>query len=161
MLVLGAAVKVICGAGLTVIVYELGAPEQDVAGSGPLYGVTVIVAVIGVKPVFVAVKEEMFPDPDTGIPMATFVFVHVYDAVANPVEVKFDALTVAPSQIEMFAGTVTVAPGLEVTVTLEPTEQFALSTTTTVYVPAGIIVRIFVAVVFIVEPTNVPLELYQ
>jgi exosome complex RNA-binding protein Rrp42 (RNase PH superfamily) len=116
---------------------------------------------IGVKPVLVAVNEEIFPVPDAGIPMATFVFVHVYDAEGNPVEVKLVALIVAPSHTKIFAGTVTVAPGLEVTVTDEPTEQFALSTTTTVYVPAGMLLRTLVAVVFIVDPTNTPLELYQ
>ncbi len=120
-----------------------------------------MVAVKGVNPVFVAVKEEMFPVPDAGMPIAALVFVHVYDAVGKPVEVKFVALTVPPSQIEMFVGTVTVAPGLEVTVTFDPTEQLALSTTTTVYAPAGILLKTFVAVVFIVEPTKVPLELYQ
>lgn len=77
ILVPGAANKVICGEGLTVIVYELGVPEHDVAGSGPLYGVTVIVAVIGVRPVFVAVKEEIFPVPEAGIPIEEFEFVHV------------------------------------------------------------------------------------
>lgn len=143
------------------MVYELGVPAQEVAGSGPLYGVTVIVAVIGVKPVFVAVNEDIFPVPDTGMPIAAFEFVHVYDAVGNPVEVKFVPLTVAPSQTEIFEGTVTVDPGLDVTVTLDPTEQFALSITTTVYAPAGILLKTFVAVVFIVEPTNVPVELYQ
>ena len=120
-----------------------------------------IVAIIGVEPLLVAVKDVIFPVPDEGIPIVAFELVQVYDAVGKPVEVKFVALTVPPSQIEMFAGTVTVAPGLEVTVTFDPTEQFALSTTTTVYVPAGILLRVLVAVVFIVEPTKVPLELYQ
>jgi hypothetical protein len=56
----------------------------------------------------------------------------------------------------MFAGTVTVAPGFDTTVTLAPIEQFDASTTTTVYVPVGILLKVFVAVVFMVEVINVP-----
>jgi hypothetical protein len=111
--------------------------------------------------VLVAVKEVMFPVPDADIPIEEFELVHVNDAVGNPVDVKFVALTVAPSQIEIFTGTFTVAPGLDVTVTFAPTEQLVLSTTTTVYVPVGIPGKTFVDVVFIVDPTKVPFELYQ
>jgi hypothetical protein len=90
------------------------------------------VPVIGVKPVFVAVNEEIFPVPEAGIPIAALVFVHVYDAEGNPLDVKFEAFTDAPLQTDIFAGTVTVAPGLDDTVTFAPIEQFELSITTTV-----------------------------
>jgi hypothetical protein len=46
------------GVGLTVIVNVLGVPVHPLAE-----GVTVIVAVTGVAPVFVAAKELIFPVP--------------------------------------------------------------------------------------------------
>ena len=46
------------GKGVTVIVNETGDPEHPLAT-----GVTVIVAVTGDVPVFVAIKEDIFPEP--------------------------------------------------------------------------------------------------
>jgi hypothetical protein len=43
--------------------------------------------VIGVNPVFVAVKEDMFPVPLEGIPIFVFELVHVYEAVGKPGDV--------------------------------------------------------------------------
>ena len=52
------------------IVYELGIPIHPAK-----VGVTVIVAVMAVAPVFVAVNEEMLPVPFAAIPIAVLVFV--------------------------------------------------------------------------------------
>ena len=75
MVVPGCALRVTSGDGLIVIVYESGAPAQEVAGSGPLYGVTSTVATIGVFPVLTPVKEEISPVPVVLIPIVPSVFV--------------------------------------------------------------------------------------
>lgn len=56
------------GVGFTVIVNVCGAPVHVTEPLVKL-GVTVMVAVTGVVPVFVAVKEAMFPVPVAGSPM--------------------------------------------------------------------------------------------
>jgi len=78
-------------------------------------GVTVIVADIGIVPVFEALKPGIFPEPLAPIPMAVFEFVQVK---VPPVGVltKLVAETVPLLQIIMFAGTVTVGVGFTVIV---------------------------------------------
>jgi hypothetical protein len=63
---------VIAGDGLIVMLYEDVVPVQPFA-----VGVITMVAVIGVAPVFVAVKEGIFPDPLAARPMAVLLFVQV------------------------------------------------------------------------------------
>ena len=60
------------GKGVTVIVKDTGTPGQPLA-----VGVTVIVAVTGVDPVFVAIKDEMFPEPFAARPMEVLLFVQL------------------------------------------------------------------------------------
>lgn len=50
--------------GFTVIVNVMGVPGQE-----PATGVTVRVAVTGALPVFVAVNEPIFPEPEPAKPM--------------------------------------------------------------------------------------------
>ncbi len=61
------------GIGFTVIVKNVDVPVQ-VTPALVKTGVTVIVAVIGTKEVFVAVNEAIFPDPLTARPMEVFEF---------------------------------------------------------------------------------------
>ena len=62
---------VIVGVGFTVIVNVTGVPEQVA-----LFGVTVIVAVIGDAVTFVGVKEAMFPVPVAAKPIVELSFDH-------------------------------------------------------------------------------------
>jgi hypothetical protein len=92
-----------------VIVYEFGVPGQ------PAAGVTVIVAVIDVVPVFTALKPAIFPEPLAGIPIEVLEFVQVKVAPVTGL-VKFVAGTALPLQKVAFAGTTTVGTGLIVIV---------------------------------------------
>ena len=76
---------------------------------------TVIVAVIGVVPGFVAVNAGIFPLPFAPSPMAVLLFVHV-NVVPGVVLVKFVAGTVAPTHTTILAGTITLGAGLTVIV---------------------------------------------
>jgi hypothetical protein len=69
--------------GRTVIVNEVVGPSQAVPSL--LCGVTVMVAVIGVVPLFVAVKDVMLPVPLAARPIDALSFVQVND-VALPVK---------------------------------------------------------------------------
>ena len=62
---------VIVGVGFTVIVNVSGVPEQVT-----LFGVTVIVAMIGDAVVFVGVNAAMFPFPVAAKPIAELSFDH-------------------------------------------------------------------------------------
>ena len=70
--------------GLTVRVNGIGDPAQPLA-----LGVTVMVAVMGVEPELVAVKEGIFPLPFAASPTAVLLFVQVY---VVPVPEKFIAV---------------------------------------------------------------------
>tara|TARA_R100000935_G_scaffold42272_3_gene64085 strand:+ start:2717 stop:2974 length:258 start_codon:yes stop_codon:yes gene_type:complete len=67
--------KLIVESGLTIIVKVFVDPEQLML---PLLkvGVTTIVAVTGLVPEFVAVKEGIFPVPEDANPIEGLVFVH-------------------------------------------------------------------------------------
>ena len=97
-----ADVNVIVDNGLTVIVYVLAVPVH-----GDMNGVTVIVAVIGELVAFVAVKDDIFPEPDAGIPIAVLLFVQVKVA-PDGVLLNAVAATVPPLHTTTFDGTVTV-----------------------------------------------------
>jgi len=60
------------GVGFTAMVNEDDGPVQPLSD-----GVTVIVAMIVVNPVLVAVKDDIFPEPLTGRPMAVLELVQV------------------------------------------------------------------------------------
>ena len=70
--------------GFTVIVNDVDDPEQPLA-----FGVTVIVAVIGVEPALVAVKAGIFPFPLAASPIAVLLFVQLY---VVPLPEKFIAV---------------------------------------------------------------------
>ena len=71
------------GIGSTVIVKAIGVPTHPLA-----VGVTVIVAVSAVVPVFVPVNERISPEPDAPSPMFVLSFVQSY-VVPTTVPVKF------------------------------------------------------------------------
>jgi hypothetical protein len=79
--------------GLTVIVKVLATPGQVLPALVKL-GVTVIFAVMGKVPVFVAVKAVILPEPLAVSPIAVLSFVQLYVVPATP-PVKFIALAVA------------------------------------------------------------------
>ncbi len=93
------------GIGLTVMVKVEAVPVQPFKT-----GVTVIVPVIGVEPLFVAVKEGIFPVPLDANPILVLEFVHVGLPPAGTV-VKGIAGTVLFLHTDIFAGTFTVAFG--------------------------------------------------
>ncbi len=81
-----------CPDGLTVMVNVLGVPIQFVAPFVKV-GVTVIVATIGVVPVFTAVNEGMLPEPLKGINPILVSKDQAYDVVPTVFVVeKFTAL---------------------------------------------------------------------
>lgn len=98
------------GLGDTVMVYEEGMPVQLFT-----IGVTVIVAVAGDDPLFVAVKAGTFPEPRAGRPMDVFVFVQV-NVPPGGLFAKLVIATPPLLQMVIFAGTVTVGEGLTVMV---------------------------------------------
>jgi hypothetical protein len=83
-------------------VYEDGVPLTPFT-----VGVTVIVAVIAVVPVFVAVNDGIFPEPLAAIPIAVLEFVQAKVPPAG-VLIKLVAATAPLLVTVMFAGTVTV-----------------------------------------------------
>ena len=78
------------GNGVTVMVNDTGVPGQPLA-----VGVTVIVAVTEVDPVFVATKGEIFPVPFAGRPMEVLLFVQLNMVPPTGPE-KFTAFVVEP-----------------------------------------------------------------
>lgn len=97
---------------LTVIVNVWAVPVQ--VGEEPTVGVTVMVALIGVVPALVAVKEAILPEPLAAKPIAVLLLDQLNEAPADPV--KAGIVTVAPSQTAWSAGSVTVGSGLTVMV---------------------------------------------
>ena len=83
------------GVGLTVIVKIIGVPLQ-VLPLAVRAGVTVIVAVTGVVPVFVAVKLEILPDPLKGKPILPSLLVQLYTILPRVGVVKFTAVVGSP-----------------------------------------------------------------
>ena len=83
-------------------------------GEAPAVGVTVMVALIGVEPVLVAVKEAILPEPLAAKPIAVLLLDQLNEAPAEPE--KAGIVTVAPSQTAWSAGSVTVGNGLTVMV---------------------------------------------
>lgn len=92
------------------MVYVAGGPVQPAAE-----GVTVMVAVTGVVPVFTAEKPGVFPLPEAASPMPAFEFVQEKVAPAT-VLVNAEAATLPPLQTVMLAGTVTEGIGCTVIV---------------------------------------------
>ena len=86
------------GLGLTVKKNVTGVPLQPLA-----VGVTVIVAVIGEFPVFVAVNGLMSPVPDAGNPIAVLLFVQL-KLVPGIVPLKVMAVLEAPVHIAWLPG---------------------------------------------------------
>ena len=107
-----------CAVGLTVMVNTWDDPLQSKLAL--LYrGVTVMVAVTGTEPLFMAVKEVISPLPDAGRPIVELSFVQVY--VVVPPELMVEKLTAAvllPLQTTWLAGMFTWAEGLTVTLTV-------------------------------------------
>jgi hypothetical protein len=84
-------------------------------GGGQLFivGMTVIDAVIGAFPVFMAVNEGIFPEPLATKPIAVLELLHENELPVGTL-IKFVAATVPLLQTVMFAGTVTVDVGFTV-----------------------------------------------
>jgi len=78
-------------------------------------GITVTVAMIGLVPVFVAVKAGISPVPLAAIPIAVFELVHENVPPAG-VLVKLEAVTEPLLHTVMSAGTVTPGEGFTVMV---------------------------------------------
>lgn len=89
-------------------------------------GTTVIVADIGVVPVFVAVNDAIFPEPPAANPIAVLEFVHAKVAPAG-VLIKFVPAIISLLQTVVLAGTVTFGTGLMIifAVALVATHPFA------------------------------------
>lgn len=98
------------GVGLTVMVYEEGVPGQP-----STVEITVMVAVIGVDPGFVAVNEGTLPVPFAGNPIAVLLTVHEYVPPAGMLANTVPG-TKAPLQTVKLEGTTTVGVGLTVIV---------------------------------------------
>lgn len=79
------------GVGFTVIVNVVGDPGQPL-----IVGVTVILAVTGVFPVFMVVNAGIFPEPPAAKPIDGVLLVQLYVAPAtNPVKFIFTVLAPA------------------------------------------------------------------
>ena len=108
-------------------------------------GVTVIVPVIGLTPVFAPVKVEMFPVPLAANPIEVLVFVHAY--VAPLVGLVNDVPVMpAPLQTVIFAGTATVGVGFTVIVYVDGVPGQLLAVGVTVIVDVIGFAPVFVAV---------------
>jgi hypothetical protein len=70
-------------------------------------GVTVMVAIIALAPVFAAVNDGIFPVPLAPKPIAVFEFVQVNEPPTGELA-KAVATKISPFVFVMFAGTVTV-----------------------------------------------------
>ena len=89
------------GVGFMVMVNVAGAPEQIV--DPPIAtGVTVIVAMTGVVPLLVAIKDGRFPVPDAASPIEGSLFVQVNELEFDPVNEV--TVVVAPLQKVKFGG---------------------------------------------------------
>lgn len=115
------------GPGLTVMVYEEGVPEQP-----PIVGVTVITALTGEAPVFIALNEGTFPVPLAARPMVVFEFVQAYVAPTG-VLVNADAGTLFPLHTVVLVGTVTIGFAFTITdcevLSTQPEADVAVSDT--------------------------------
>ena len=102
--------------GFTIIVNVLGVPVQVVPAF--VYdGVTVMVAVTGALPAFVAVNELISPAPLAASPIEGVLFVQLYTIVPPVVGLPNDtAVVAAPLHITWFVILFTVAVGLTVIV---------------------------------------------
>ena len=120
------------GDGLTVTVKLCAVPTHVLA-----VGVTVIVPAIAEEVPLVAVKEEIFPEPEFVRPIAVLLFVHAY-VVPATAPVKFKAPVAFPLHTARLAGTVTVGVGFTVIVKFcgLPTQPFAVGVTVIVAVDA-------------------------
>lgn len=113
------------GDGFIVMVKVMGVPVQKIVA-----GVTVMVAVMFVAPVFVAVNDGMKFAPEAASPMAGFEFVHVNEAPGEPLKSRFGTvaaehtvvsglgLTMGCGRISTFSRAVFVQPLAAVTTTV-------------------------------------------
>jgi hypothetical protein len=129
----------IIGVGFIVIVKLIGVPTQLFK-----VGVTVIVPVIGAAPLFVPVKEAIFPDPLAPSPIAVFEFVQ--DVVApTGVEVKLTT-GVAPPHCEILVTAVKTGLGNIVIVKVMGVPAQPAAVGVTVIVATKFVEPVFVAV---------------
>jgi hypothetical protein len=108
------------GTGLTVIVKVIGLPVQTAPTDGSVTGVTVMVAVTGVTPLLIALKEAILPVPAAARPMAGLEFVQL-KVVPGTGPVKLTGAVGEPAQTVWLAtgstdgilttGSTTVAKG--------------------------------------------------
>lgn len=107
--------------------------------------ITVIVATIGVVPLFVPVKEGISPEPPAARPIAVLEFVQEYVAPTVGLVNKVPG-TVLPSQTTILAGTTTIGEGFTVMVYVEGVPTQPLAEGVTVMVAEIGAVPVFVAV---------------
>lgn len=102
------------GDGFTVMVNILDVPKQVLP---PFVndGVTVMVAVTGMVPLFVAVNAPIFPEPLAAKPIDGVLFTQLY-TVPGTKPLKLTAVVEAPLQTTWFAAAFTVGVGFIVTV---------------------------------------------
>jgi hypothetical protein len=92
----------VAGVGFTVMVYEDGVPLIPLT-----VGITIMVAIIAVVPVFTAVNCGTFPEPLEAKPIAVLEFVQAKVPPTGELT-KLVAATIAWFATVLFAGTVTV-----------------------------------------------------
>lgn len=116
------------GVGLTVMVKEVDGPEQLFA-----VGVTVMVATMGVGPVFTAVNAGILPVPPGTSPMDGLLF-DQSNVVPGVLPVKVTAAVFEPLQSVWLPGCVTSGVGLTVMINVweVPTQVFAVGVTLSV-----------------------------
>ena len=128
------------GVGLTVRVKVMGVPMQPFA-----FGVTVILAIKGDKPLFVVVKEAMFPLPVAAKPIDVLSFVQS-KVVPPTLPVNGIVPLKAPLHLTRLVIGLTVGVGFTVMVNVlnEPGQLFADGVT--VMVPTIGVIPVFIAV---------------
>jgi len=116
------------GSGFTVIVKVLVVPLQPSAD----FGVTVIVAVIGVPVLLVAVKDGIFPVPFADSPIAILLFVQVQVPAFTLLPLKVMASCSSPAQRVLFVISFKIGDGFTVIVKvfdvpLQPAADFGVT----------------------------------
>lgn len=120
------------GAGFTMIWKDTVDPSQPSKD-----GVTLMVAVTGKVPLFIAVKEGIFPVPPAARPMDGVLFTHVY-TLAGLLPVKVTASVASPLQTVCGGVASTYGNGFTVTVTVNGAPpQFAVAGVTVYVAVAG------------------------
>jgi hypothetical protein len=126
------------GVGFTVILKFCEVPIQPLA-----VGITMTLAVSGVAPAFIAVKEAILPVPDAPRPMPGSVLVQPY-VVPLTAPLKFTAVEAMPLHNTWLVGAVTVGVGFTVITKLAVLPVHPLAAGITIIVPVSATVPLLV-----------------